>query len=47
MGTSYFKNIISKFLSYFNRSKKKTSSEVNKIDPDNKEENTDDIYPLW
>ena len=47
MGTSYFKNIISKFLSYFDRSKKKTSSKVNKIYPDTKEENTDDMYSLW
>jgi len=47
MSKSYFKNMISKFLSFFNRKRKKATSEINKINPDTEEESADDIYPLW
>ena len=47
MSTSCFKNKIDKILSYFNRNRNKASSKANKINPDTKEETTDDIYPLW
>lgn len=47
MSTTYFKNTINKFLSYFNRKRKKAGPEANKKKPDIKEETSDDIYPLW
>jgi hypothetical protein len=47
MSTTCFKNTINKFLSYFNRKRKKAGPKVNKKNPDTKEETTDDIYPLW
>ena len=47
MSKTYFKNKINKFLSYFNRKRKKAGPEANKKISDIKEETTDDIYPLW
>ncbi len=47
MSTTCFKNTIYKFLSYFKSNRKKADSKANKINPDTKEESTDDIYPLW
>ena len=47
MSKTYFKNIINKFLSFFNRKRKKSGPEADQKKPDIKEETSDDIYPLW
>ena len=47
MSTTCFKNIINKFLSYFNIKRKKASPRTAKKNPDTKQETGDDIYPLW
>ena len=47
MSKTYFKSIINKFLSIFSGKDNKPSSDVNNKNLDIKDENSDDIYPLW
>ena len=42
----YFKNLINKFLNFFDRKKRKVSSGAKK-NSNVEEDTSDDIYPLW